>query len=135
MGFDRNQLVESLRNRIQNEVCALHSLLLYLPDCLLLPSMYFRVLQHTICCWTTGSVFLVAILELSFKRLWWVCFPFDCLRFHQFSFFNEVIQLIQQLISHFLTCLQIVYPCEIGSSLNIAFYSPCQSYDGMTYIA
>ncbi|XLR35141.1 hypothetical protein S83_063041, partial [Arachis hypogaea] len=32
MGFDRNQLVESLCNRIQNEVCALYSLLLCLLD-------------------------------------------------------------------------------------------------------
>ncbi|XLT58842.1 hypothetical protein HN873_051446 [Arachis hypogaea] len=32
MGFDRNQLVESLCNRIQNEVCALHSLLSCLLD-------------------------------------------------------------------------------------------------------
>lgn len=41
MGFDRNQLVESLCNRIQNEVCALHSLLSCLLDCLLLLSIYF----------------------------------------------------------------------------------------------
>ncbi|XLR27210.1 hypothetical protein S83_055110 [Arachis hypogaea] len=32
MGFDRNQLVESLCNKIQNEVCALHSLLSCLLD-------------------------------------------------------------------------------------------------------
>ncbi|XLR07556.1 hypothetical protein S83_035494, partial [Arachis hypogaea] len=32
MGFDRNQLVESLCNRIQNEVCALYSLLSCLLD-------------------------------------------------------------------------------------------------------
>ena len=32
MGFDRNQLVESLGNRIQNEVCAFDFLLLYLSD-------------------------------------------------------------------------------------------------------
>ncbi|RYQ85945.1 hypothetical protein Ahy_B10g105591 isoform A [Arachis hypogaea] len=69
MGFDRNQLVESLRNRIQNEVCTLHSLLSCPPDHLLLLSMYFRVLWHTTCYWITGSVFLAAILELSFKRL------------------------------------------------------------------
>ena len=70
MGFDRNQLVESLQNRIQNEVRAIHFLLVYLPAYLLLPFIYFRVLLHTICYWTTDSVFPVAILELSFKSQW-----------------------------------------------------------------
>ncbi|XP_054809023.1 SNF1-related protein kinase catalytic subunit alpha KIN10-like isoform X4 [Prosopis cineraria] len=70
MGFDRNQLVESLRNRLQNEVCTLYSFAVYLPHSLFLPSMYFRVPWHIICYWTTGSVFRVAILVLSFKRVW-----------------------------------------------------------------
>lgn len=33
----------------------------------------FRLPLHTICYWTTGSVLLVAILELSSKKLWCVC--------------------------------------------------------------
>lgn len=41
MGFDRNQLVESLSNRIQNEVCdLLFSPQVYLPDCLISLSVF-----------------------------------------------------------------------------------------------
>lgn len=78
MGFDRNQLVESLGKMIQDEVCAFDFLLLYLPDNPLLPSMYFKVLWHSICYWTINFVFPVAILELSFKRPWWVYFTPNC---------------------------------------------------------
>lgn len=40
MGFDRNQLVESLANRIQNKVCDLHFHLKCVPARLFLISVY-----------------------------------------------------------------------------------------------
>lgn len=38
-GFDRDQLVESLSNRVQNEVCFIHLNLIYLPARLLLTTI------------------------------------------------------------------------------------------------
>lgn len=38
-GFDRDQLVESLSNRVQNEVCFIHFNLTYLPARLLLTTI------------------------------------------------------------------------------------------------
>jgi len=35
-GFDKNQLIESLSNRVQNEVCSIHFHLIYLPTTFLL---------------------------------------------------------------------------------------------------
>lgn len=51
MGFDRAALVESLRNRVQNEVTfvAVSLLTLYL-EVLLILNCFFRVLFRTICC-------------------------------------------------------------------------------------
>lgn len=91
MGFDRNLLVESLRNRVQNDVY--HSwpfklLVSFLSSrsqkkkktyqfsnsAFWVLAKYFRLPLHTICYWTTVSVFPVAILELSFRNLWCVSF-------------------------------------------------------------
>lgn len=80
MGFDRNQLIESLRNRMQNEVWTLIDLLklvLYtiLRYGLITYHAFFRLLLLTICYWTIDFVFPMAILELSSKKLWCVWFP------------------------------------------------------------
>jgi len=80
MGFDRIQLIESLRNRMQNEVWTLIDLLklvLYtiLRYGLITYHAFFRLLLLTICYWTIDFVFPMAILELSSKKLWCVWFP------------------------------------------------------------
>lgn len=72
MGFDSSQLIESLRNRVQNEVRIFETRLHYSP---LLFSHFLedlRQLLHTICYWITGSGSRVAILALSFRKLWYV---------------------------------------------------------------
>lgn len=76
MGFDRNQLVESLRNRVQNEVSTFTTHFLYHFSPVSLVAAYFRVLLHTICYWITDSVFPVAILELSSRKPWYFFFSY-----------------------------------------------------------
>ena len=116
MGFDRNQLVESLRNRIQNEVhnyfnllsernCKFSLLFVTNNHCI---DNNFRLQLLIICCWTTASVFLVVILELSFRRLWYSCFFILVLDFC----------LIKLFTCFFLTLLES--PFHLPSRMHLA---------------
>lgn len=77
MGFDRNQLLESLQTRIQNDVSTLAFCNLWFYASLGFISYYdsSRLLLHTISCSTTDLLCPVAILEVNFGRPWyvWLC--------------------------------------------------------------
>jgi hypothetical protein len=78
MGFDKSLLIESLQNRLQNEVFALtchpywgchHNFFFTLLLCHDIFYLYRRQLYITYS-WTIGFVQTVVILELTFKNLW-----------------------------------------------------------------
>lgn len=75
MGYDKNLLVESIQNRLQNEVLfLLHFVVFIHLFCFIdhesIARYMYRQLLHIICCWTIGFVQPVAILELNAKKLW-----------------------------------------------------------------
>lgn len=84
---------------------------------------YFRLLLHTICYWTTGSVLPVAILELSSKRLWCVRLLLSYSMLIKFSlaiffFFDKVIwSLLWSIGWQFSEFVVNVFPFEMGPTL------------------
>ena len=75
MGYDKNLLVESIQNRLQNEVFFVLHFVVFIHffccnDHDWVARYMDRQLLHIIYYWTIGSVQLVAILELNAKKLW-----------------------------------------------------------------
>jgi hypothetical protein len=71
MGFDKNLLIESVQNRLQNEVstlfcCPYLVVVLGYHDTVWLCRQQLPIIYS----WTIGFAQPVVILELSFKNLW-----------------------------------------------------------------